>query len=80
MTHLAALLHELGNDAGPAGLVIGANPGARISIEVLVKENEIAPMRIGLEFLEIGEYRSAAFFVPEKGRRQAPRQFPGDIP
>ncbi len=49
---LAALLNELGNQSRPSGLVTGANPSAIVAMKVLVKIDEVAPVRIVLKFFE----------------------------
>src|SRR5687768_15950899 len=45
----ARLLDELGHEAGPPGLVAGAEAGAVVAVEVLVEQDEVAPVRILLE-------------------------------
>jgi len=44
-------LDELGNNSGPAGLVAGAQARAGVAVEVLVEENVVSPVGIGLERL-----------------------------
>ena len=44
-------IEQESNESGPPSLVTGAQPGAVVAMEVLVKEDMIAPMRI---FLELG--------------------------
>src|SRR5438067_897565 len=46
---LAILLHELGDEACPSGLVRRSQPGAVVSMEVLVEEHEIFPIWVGLK-------------------------------
>src|SRR6184192_2750339 len=46
---LAALLEELGDEAGPARLVARADAGAVVAVEVLVEQNHVAPVRVALE-------------------------------
>src|SRR5882672_4497652 len=41
---LAALLEELRDEARPAGLVAGADPGAVVTVEVLVEQDQVAPV------------------------------------
>src|SRR5208282_3493640 len=72
---LSALLHQLRDYAGPSGLVACSNSGSRIAVEVLMKQNQVAPVRIGLELFEIAEHRPAAFFIAKKNVRHAARQF-----
>jgi hypothetical protein len=47
---LSALLDQLRHQAGPTGLMIGAEAGNGGAVEIFVKENQITPMRTGLEF------------------------------
>ena len=42
---------SLGHEPGPAGLVAGAQPRPVVAVEVLVEEDVVAPVRIGLELL-----------------------------
>src|SRR6185295_12295216 len=37
-------VHETGDDSRPAGLVAGSEPRAVVAVEVLVEEDEIAPV------------------------------------
>src|SRR5437870_12654026 len=50
---LAALLEELGDEAGPARLVARADADAVVAVEVLVEQNHVAPRseerRVGKE-------------------------------
>ena len=46
----SALLQELGDQAGPAGLVAGADSGAVVAVEIFVKEQVIAELRVFLHF------------------------------
>jgi len=48
-------LDELGNNSGPAGLVAGAQARAGVAVEVLVEENVVSPVGIGLERLGVAE-------------------------
>jgi hypothetical protein len=47
---LAALLEKLCDQSGPACLMAGAYAGTVVAMEVFVEGNEIAPVRISLEF------------------------------
>ena len=44
-------VHGPRDDAGPAGLMTGAQAGAVVAVEVLVEQDEIAPVRVLLELL-----------------------------
>ena len=41
------------NAAGPASLMTGPKPGAIVTVEVFVKENQVAPVRIVLELIQL---------------------------
>jgi len=62
----AALLHQLGDNTRPSGLMTGAHAGTGVAVEVLVKENQVASMRVRLELLQVAEYRSVALLVTKK--------------
>ena len=53
----SALLNQLGDQAGPSGLMTGAYAGSVIAVEVFVEQIRSLPMRIGLEFLVAAEDR-----------------------
>ena len=71
---------QLGDQAGPAGLVRRADAAAGVAVEVLVEQDVVAEVRIGLQL------RS---WSPKTGRRpsrpsqeeprQAARQFVGHL-
>ena len=42
---------QVRDQSRPSGLVIGAEPGAVVAVEVLVEEQQVAPVRILLELL-----------------------------
>src|SRR6516164_800221 len=44
-------VNQFGNQTSPAGLVASAKPGAVVSMEILVEQNVIFPLRITLELL-----------------------------
>ena len=49
--HPPEYLDQFRNDPGPPGLVAGADARPVIAMEILVEEEVVAPVRIGLEFL-----------------------------
>ena len=49
-------------------------------MEVFVKQDQVAPVRVGLELFEISEYRPAAVFVLQKDAGHAARQFARHFP
>ena len=57
---LAALLNHFGDQAGPSGLMIRAEAGAVVSMKKFIKKNEVAPVRIALEYLGVSVYGTAA--------------------
>ena len=59
-------LDELGHDPGPAGLVAGAQPGAVVAVEVLVEQDVVAPVGIGLELLRAAVDGSPAVLVTQE--------------
>src|SRR5439155_21568978 len=75
-----ALLDELRHEPRPSRLVAGADPGAGIAVEVLVEEDQVAPVRIGLEFVLHTVHGALAIRVAEEDARQAPRDLGGDVP
>ena len=62
----AAGLQEFGDGPGPAGLVGRAEPAAGVAVEILVEEEVIPKMGVGLEFLVLAEYGAPAVGVPKK--------------
>ena len=55
---------------GPAGLVAGADAGAVVAVEVLVEQEQVVPVGIGLELLDPAEHRPAPVLV--LGERASP--------
>src|SRR5258707_1624907 len=49
---LAALFKELGNESSPSGLVTRSDASSIVAVEVLVKIDAVAPVRIALKFFE----------------------------
>src|SRR3954465_5299259 len=62
-------LDLLGDDAGPAGLVAGADPGAVVAVEVFVEQQVVAEVRVFLKLFGPAERGSAAIFVAEEQAR-----------
>src|SRR5438128_11171625 len=77
---LPALLQELGHEPGPAGLVAGANAGAVVTVEVLVEEDEVAPVRIGLERVGAAVDRTPAVGPLEEDAGEPSRQLRRHVP
>lgn len=58
----------------------GSESRASIPVEVLVEKQQIAPVRVGLEFLHIAMRRPPALVVPQENSGQPPGQFRGHLP
>ena len=56
----------LATTPGPAGLVARAEPGAVVAVEVLVEEDVVAPVGIGLELLRAAVDGSPAVLVAQE--------------
>src|ERR1700757_1015022 len=69
---LADLLQQFRHYRRPAGLMARAEPPAGGAVEVLVEKYKVAPMRIGLEALDLPEHGPAAA-VAQEDRREPPR-------
>jgi len=72
---LSALLHQLGDHTGPSGLMAGSYSGTRVAVEIFVKQHQVTPVWVRLEFLQIPKYRSAPPLILEKYVRHTTRQF-----
>jgi hypothetical protein len=57
----------------------GAQARSRVSMKILMEEDQVPPVRIGLEPLAPAVHGAAAVALQED-RRQPPRQFRGDFP
>ena len=57
---------EVGDQAGPSGLVGGAEPGAVVAVEVFVERQQVVPGRVALEALRVAEDGPAAVGVVEE--------------
>jgi hypothetical protein len=54
------LFDQLGNQAGPAGLVTRADAGAIVAVEILVEKDQVPPVGIALKKFGATGYRTAA--------------------
>src|SRR5262245_22663655 len=72
-------VHGPCNDPRPAGLMASPQPGAVVTMEILVKLNQIAPVLVLLELPHSTVHRSAAVLAFEKYAGQTPREFLGDL-
>jgi hypothetical protein len=56
--------------------VVGADARAVVAVEVLVEQDQVPPVPIGLKLLGCAVHGAPAMLVPEEGLREAP----GDLP
>ena len=64
------------DEPGPAGLVAGAEPGAVVAVEVLVEEDQVAPVRIVLELRRAAVDRPPPIGVAQERAGQPARRSP----
>src|SRR4051794_6631641 len=76
---LPLLLDQLGDEAGPAGLVARAQARTVVAVEVLVEEQMVAPVRVDLDFLRPAEDRPPALLVAQEDADQPPGELVGDL-
>ena len=69
-----ALLQQFCDQSRPAGLMAGSDAGAVVAVEVFVKQDVIAKVRISLELAVITENRTLSIFILQKYARQPPRK------
>jgi hypothetical protein len=62
----ATLLQEFGHQRGPTRLMTGADASAVIAVEVFVKQDQIAPMRIVLKRFRPAVDWPAAVGIPKE--------------
>src|SRR5262245_29585259 len=60
--------------------MIGAEACAVVAMEVLEEQDQVPPVRIGLEFFRTSVHRAAAIFVAEEDAREAAGKLASDIP
>jgi hypothetical protein len=75
---LSLLLDQLGHQPGPAGLVAGAQPGARLAVEVLVEQHQVAPAGVALQGLVPPGEGAPPRLIREEEADQAPGEDVGD--
>src|SRR5947199_104555 len=68
-------MEHLRNQAGPAGLVAGADANTGVAVKIFIEKNEILPMGIALKFLRIPMNGPPTVAV----RQEKPRQASGDF-
>jgi hypothetical protein len=62
----SALNQKFGDERGPSGLMAGAHAAPGITVEVLVKRNQVVPGRIVLEELNVAEHRASPLRIVEE--------------
>ena len=70
-TLFSALLEEFRDQAGPPGLMAGAQARSAVAVKVFVKQNQVAPMRIVLQDFGSARDGTAAGAVAQKDADQA---------
>src|SRR6478735_8575165 len=75
----AASAQQMRHDPRPAGLVRGADPGARVAVEVFVEPEQVVPVRVGLELLVATEHGPAAMLVVEPDGHESAGDVLGDV-
>jgi hypothetical protein len=73
LTGLAALGQQFGDKSGPSSLVICTDAAAGIPVEILVEKDEVVPVRVVLENLQISSHGTATVFTAQKDSVQATR-------
>ena len=58
----------------------GADADAGVAVEVFVKGDGVAPVRVGLEFFKVAEDGALAVGVAQEDAREAAGDFGGDFP
>src|ERR1700676_1301703 len=58
----------------------GAHPKTGVAVEVLVKEKQVAPMRIRLKLFQVAKYWPATLFVTKKNVCHPARQLTRHVP
>src|SRR5215831_5260834 len=72
-------MHAPGDDAGPAGLMTGAEAGTVVAVKVLVEREVIAPVRILLKLASAPVDWPPAMLVSQKDAGQPARELLGDL-
>src|SRR5208337_2670472 len=72
-------LDQLRNQSCPSRLVTRSEPGAVISMEILVEQDVVAPVRVGLEFLRSTVDRPPATLVAQEDAGQPVRDLLGHL-
>ena len=73
-------MDQLGDHPGPAGLVTGAEPFARVAVEILVELDEVAPVWVGIETFAVAVHRAPTLRVARKEADEPSREFHRHLP
>src|SRR5919201_2172477 len=76
---LSALLQQLRHQSRPPRLVIGADAGSVVPVEVLVEEQVVAEVRVALHLLRLAEGRTVAIRILEEDRGEPSRDLCRDL-
>ncbi len=60
---LTTLLQQIRDQTRPACLMAGSNTGAVVAMEVFIEQEQIAPMRVALKFLDSAMDRPTALII-----------------
>src|SRR5882762_3578957 len=77
---LPGLLEELCHEAGPPGLMTGAQPRSGVPMKIFVKQNQVSPPGILLKFLKRAVERPPSVAIAQKNMLQRSRDFRAHIP
>src|SRR5262245_2742208 len=73
------LQNQFRHQPGPSGLMAGASAPAVVAVEVLVEEDQVAPMWIALELFVLAMHRPSSVGIAEERTRQSPSDLVGDF-
>ena len=80
MSIFTKLFDELGNEAGPSHLVVGAEPFAGAPMKIFMEEDIVMEMGIGLKFGAISENRAVPLGIVFKNTHKTLRNLCSNIP
>src|SRR4029077_19048361 len=63
---LAKNVDQAGDDPGPTRLMAGTHPGAVVTMEVLIEQQIVLPIRIALELLGASKDRPSSALITQK--------------
>src|SRR5439155_10560490 len=68
------------DEAGPAGLMAGADAGAIVAMKIFVKKNEVLPVRIALKEFQPSCHWAPPVLSPQENMGEPPGNFGGHLP